>query len=577
MPEKSVREMSGFEKRRHSLEARTFRATVDGCVILGVILLIVGLGLFGVTLTRKYVSNAFYISRVAALSVEHAADSPALAAEVMEIYRGLSGEERARTGTEEYRQLFASARDSGTYAALLELFPQYLESDVVSDVYLAMYDEGTCAMVYLADPDEEGRLYPGEWESVSEKGMRKFLGWDGEGELYDIDRTEKYGWMCTAGFPIRDAEGEIACFVLTDVTVGNIVDGMRAYAVQITAVLIVSIVLIAWLMIRRMKKMVVRPINAIAEAARAYAKDKREGGTETGHFSGLNIRTGDEVENLSLVMADMERDLAEYEENITRITADRERIVTELSLAHRIQAAMMPHIFPPFPDREEFDIYAVMEPAKEVGGDFFDFFLVDDDHLCVIMADVAGKGIPAALFMMASKIILQSCAMLGQSPGEILTKTNEAICSNNQEQMFVTVWLGILEISTGRIAAANAGHEYPALGQGGEFRLYRDRHGFVLGGMEGFRYREYEILLRPGDRLFLYTDGVPEATGADGAMFGTERMIGVLNEKPAAGPEAVIESVQSSVDAFVKDAEQFDDLTMLCLTYNGKKGETRPS
>jgi sigma-B regulation protein RsbU (phosphoserine phosphatase) len=192
----------------------------------------------------------------------------------------------------------------------------------------------------------------------------------------------------------------------------------------------------------------------------------------------------------------------------------------------------------------------------------------------LITAAVSGKGIPAALFMMASKIILQSCAMLGQSPGEILTKTNEAICSNNQEEMFVTVWLGILEISTGKITAANAGHEYPVLKKDGQFRLYKDRHGFVVGGMDGMKYREYEIRMEPGDKLFLYTDGVPEATDAEDAMFGTERMIAALNEEPEASPRTVIRNVRRSVDAFVKDAEQFDDLTMLCLTY---KGAGRPA
>ena len=246
------------------------------------------------------------------------------------------------------------------------------------------------------------------------------------------------------------------------------------------------------------------------------------------------------------------------------------RINTELSLATRIQASMLPHAFPPFPDRTEFDIYASMDPAKEVGGDFYDFFLIDDDHLGLVMADVSGKGVPAALFMMACKIILQSCAMLGQSAGEILAKTNEAICSNNQAEMFVTVWVGILEISTGRLSAANAGHEYPALRRrGGSFELFRDRHGFVLGGMPGMRYGEYEIQLAPGDQLFVYTDGVPEATDAAGGMFGAARMLDALNAATGTGPEGVLGRVRRAVDGFVGGAEQFDDLTMLCLEYRG--------
>ncbi|MBR3017872.1 MAG: SpoIIE family protein phosphatase [Clostridia bacterium] len=250
------------------------------------------------------------------------------------------------------------------------------------------------------------------------------------------------------------------------------------------------------------------------------------------------------------------------------------RIETELTMASSIQADMLPNIYPAFPERPEFDIYAAMDPAKEVGGDFYDFFLVDDDHLCMVMADVSGKGVPAALFMMASKIILANNAMLGKSPAQILMDANKAICANNREEMFVTVWLGILELSTGKVTAANAGHEYPVLRHaGGDFELVKDKHGFVIGGMDGVRYRQYELQLSPGDRLFLYTDGVPEATNGEKELFGTERMLNALNEVKDAAPEDILKGVRRAVDAFVKDAEQFDDLTMLCLQYKGS-GET---
>ena len=246
------------------------------------------------------------------------------------------------------------------------------------------------------------------------------------------------------------------------------------------------------------------------------------------------------------------------------------RISTELNLATRIQADMVPNIYPAFPDRREFDVYATMDPAKEVGGDFYDFFLIDDDHLCLLMADVSGKGVPAALFMMASKIILANNAMIGKSPAQILTDTNAAICSHNREEMFVTVWLGILEISTGKLVAANAGHEYPVVKHGdGSFEVLRDKHGFVIGGMAGMKYKEYELTLEPGSKLFLYTDGVPEATDAESNMFGADRMLEALNEKKDGTTVEILKHVRASVDGFVKDAEQFDDLTMLCMEYRG--------
>ena len=177
--------------------------------------------------------------------------------------------------------------------------------------------------------------------------------------------------------------------------------------------------------------------------------------------------------------------------------------------------------------------------------------------------------------MMASKIIIASCAMLGSSAAEILTKTNEAICSNNKKEMFVTVWFGILEISTGRITAANAGHEYPVIGRaGGAFEVLKDRHGLVIGAMEGVKYKEYELSLSPGDKLFIYTDGVPEATDAENGMFGMERMVTALNEAKDAAPKDVLEKVRQRVSGFVENAQQFDDLTMLCLEYKGSKAKS---
>ncbi len=285
-------------------------------------------------------------------------------------------------------------------------------------------------------------------------------------------------------------------------------------------------------------------------------------------------KTGDEIEVLAQSFATLSERMKDYVSQITTITAEKERIGTELALATRIQADMLPNIYPAFPDRPEFDIYASMDPAKEVGGDFYDFFLADDDHLCMIMADVSGKGVPAALFMMASKIILQNNAMMGKTPSQILRDTNSAICANNREDMFVTVWMGVLEISSGRLTAANAGHEFPMLKRaGGCFELVKDKHGFVIGGMEGLNYKEYEIMLGAGDKLFLYTDGVPEATNAKNELFGTDRMLNALNRNVDAGPEQILKIMRDDVDKFAEGAEQFDDITMLCMEYRGPSKE----
>ena len=258
-------------------------------------------------------------------------------------------------------------------------------------------------------------------------------------------------------------------------------------------------------------------------------------------------------------------------DKISKVAIPYENEIGDLSRETRIQESMLPSISPAYPDRTEFDLFASMTPAKEVGGDFYDFFLIDRDHLALVMADVSGKGVPGALFMMVSKAILKNNAMVGKSVGEILAMTNDLVCANNKMEMFVTVWFGILEISTGKIIAANAGHEYPALTQNGVYTLLKDKHSFIIGGMEGTRYAEYEIRLKPGDRLFLYTDGVPEAVDAKNNMFGTDRMLGALNAEPDASLERTLENVRNAVDGFVSGAERFDDMTMLCLEYKGPK------
>ena len=338
------------------------------------------------------------------------------------------------------------------------------------------------------------------------------------------------------------------------------ISNAKATVMVLIAVVVVLTVTVAVILSKR----IVKPLEAITARVRSL------GGEDLQFQMEDTFRTGDEIEVLAESFAMLSGKTLEYISTVRQVTAEKERIGAELSLATRIQADMLPTIYPAFPDRPEFDIFASMAPAKEVGGDFYDFFLVDDDHLCVFIADVSGKGVPAALFMMASMIILANNAQMGKSPAQILNDTNSAICANNREEMFVTVWMGILEISTGKLTAANAGHEYPIIKlPGGKYELLKDKHGFVIGGMNGARYKEYELQLTPGSKLFLYTDGVPEATSGDKELFGTERMLEALNASPDASPKEALEGMRKAVDGFVLDAEQFDDLTMVCLEYTG--------
>ena len=230
-----------------------------------------------------------------------------------------------------------------------------------------------------------------------------------------------------------------------------------------------------------------------------------------------------------------------------------------------------------FPDIPEVKLSAAMFPAKEVGGDFYDFFFIDDTHLGLVIADVSGKGIPAALFMMMSMMIIKSSAMSAASPAEVLKRANESICENNKNKMFVTVWFGILDITTGHVTAANAGHEYPMLRKAdGSFEMMKEKHGMFLGVFRNNKYKQYEFDIEPGGTLFVYTDGAAEATNGELKLFGTERMLGALNAVPDAGPEELIGNMKSAIDGFVGEAPQFDDLTMLCIKYNGKQQTEEP-
>ncbi|MBP5307870.1 MAG: SpoIIE family protein phosphatase [Clostridia bacterium] len=252
------------------------------------------------------------------------------------------------------------------------------------------------------------------------------------------------------------------------------------------------------------------------------------------------------------------------------------RIETELTMASAIQADMLPNIFPAFPDRPDFEIYASMDPAKEIGGDFYDFYLVDDNTLAITIADVSGKGIPAALFMMVSKILVQNYTMMGLSPEKVLEAVNRQICMNNHEDMFVTVWLGIIDLKSGTMSAVNAGHEYPTLkSPDGGFDELKDKHGFVIGGMPGAKYKKYDVLLQKGSKIFVYTDGVVEAKNEKGELFGKERLAAVLEKSKNCSPEKIIGEVKKEIKEFAGKAPPFDDITMLCLQYNGSDMEIR--
>ena len=585
MPTKSVREMSAFRRRHHSLSAKIFRAIIVFSLVVCTATIAFGYFLYNKTVQQQYISLSYNIAKTATLAVSES-DVDEFVVKTIKIYEAAPHDLVENQDDEDYRRLFSSIEEDSEFNRLRKKLDDLCRDNDAKWIYYAVLDMKNNRMIYVMDSDQTADYCPpGYWEEVSQKDMDTYRGFNkpglmekymSRGKVYPalISDTEEFGYICSACNTVGEY-GDYDICILADTDMNKAADMSRKFLIQYVAVVLLITVLIACLLVLRMHKKIAEPINDMSDAAMGYSRDKKAGvQTECTHFSDLDIQTGDEIENLSLIMKDMEGDIAVYEKDLARAVGEKERIGAELDMASQIQHGMLPDTFPPFPDHEEFDIFASMDPAREVGGDFYDLFLIDDDHMGMVMADVAGKGVPAALYMMVSKILLNTHAGIDKvSPAEILERVNTQMCGNENIDMFVTVWLGILEISTGRMKAANAGHEYPALCRaGGKYELLRDKHGFVLGGLEGSRYSDYEIDFEPGDRIFLYTDGVTEASDSRKQLFGTDRMLEALNDDPKLSAEKTLEAVKKKIREFTEGEEPFDDITMMCLRYLGREG-----
>ena len=480
---------------------------------------------------------------------------------------------------------------SGTAAGLIDgdRVLEYLEDREIDDYYLtiqrfldtsvketeilgySVYVPGDDHVVFVwysseyADTGDmlllgtEGFYFPGEEKALDIVFRADFQ----EVLFYSYD--EELGRLAVAMSPIFNSKNEPVAIAGVEMSMKNVTErvALVTWGLLLTALIIIlSLVLYQTFMANT----IVKPINQLSDAAADLVKNLKSGSS----FES-NIHTGDEIEKLARSFEQMDGELRNYITENAAITAERERIGTELSLAARIQADMLPVDFPAF---RQVDIYASMTPAKEVGGDFYDFFLIDETHLGLVMADVSGKGIPAALFMMRSMILIRNIARDGISPKNVLAEVNEELCSSNEEKMFVTVWFGILDLESGKLTASNGGHEYPFIKKpGGSYEIFKDKHGLVLGAMDGVPYSEYEMMLEPGSSLFVYTDGVPEASDSEDRLFGMDRTLLALNKEPDAGSEKILANVDAAVAEFVNGAPQFDDLTMMCVQYKGDPGK----
>lgn len=367
----------------------------------------------------------------------------------------------------------------------------------------------------------------------------------------------------TSLIPIKNSQGKVTAILCVEKPMTELSSGRRGYLRFVAASTILLTLFACICVAIYLRKQFITPINKIIEEAKRFAKENNKMSHEAfGKISRIH-----ELNALASSVEKMETDTLQYMENLRTVTAEKERINAELSLASDIQLNMLPSIFPAFPDHDEFDVYATMTPAKEVGGDFYDFFLIDEKHIAIVIADVSGKGVPAALFMVIAKTLIKNHTQLGLPVHEVFSSVNKLLCEGNDADLFVTAWLGILDLTSGCMTFVNAGHNPPLLCQNGLFQYLKAPAGFVLAGIDTFQYKQNEITLTPGDRIFLYTDGVTEATDLEQELYGEERLINFMNQHTADSAKDVLHELKADIYEFVGEAPQFDDITMLMFDY----------
>ena len=468
------------------------------------------------------------------------------------------------------------------YQKMYDLFNQLKKDGDITFLSLVVPDEDSVCFYIDAMVEEMGDdpanqlpygsdiLYVDAANPDDPADMEKYITiWERYRDNKGIDTPlvtdNDYGYNYTGVSVILDENGNAIAEIQYILDMSEVRAYLNSFLINMLLISFAIIGITIILYIFFVRKMVTKPIGKLT----AFTQEI----TKTGMFENqhIDIKTGDEIESLSQSFNFMLAELENYIANLSKVTAEKERIGAELDIAKHIQASMLPCIFPAFPERKEFDIYATMEPAKEVGGDFYDFFMVDDTHLAIVMADVSGKGVPAALFMVIGKTLIKDHTTPGRDLGKVFTEVNQLLCESNSEELFITAFEGVLDLATGEFVYVNAGHEMPFICKaGGDFEPYKIRAGFVLAGMEGMKYRAGSTRLEPGDKIFQYTDGVTEATNLKNELYGMNRLGAILNKVKGGTPNDILPAIKKDIDEFVGDADQFDDITMLCLEYKAR-------
>ena len=532
---------------------------------------ILSLGVIGVILTIaislfSYRSSRSYLENLYAQRVMTNSNSIADMMSVSDVKKILA---EGGDKTEEYSEmvtLFNKLKKDGDVTYLSLVVPDEDSVHFYIDALVEeMGDDSANQIAYGSDI-----LYTDAANPDDPADMEKYITiWNqyqqNKGVDHPLVTDNSYGYNYTGISVILDENGKALAEIQYILDMKEVRNYLNSFLINMFLIsfCIIAVTMAAYIVFVR--KTITRPISRLANFTQEI--------TESGKFENqrITMKTGDEIEALSDSFNFMMEELENYIANLSKVTAEKERIGTELDIARNIQASMLPCIFPAFPDRKEFDIYATMTPAKEVGGDFYDFFMVDETHLAIVMADVSGKGVPAALFMVIGKTLIKDHTTPGRDLGEVFSTVNNLLCEANSEGLFITAFEGVLDLVTGEFCFVNAGHEMPFICKAGaSFEAYKIRPGFVLAGFEDMNYKAGSMTLDVGDLIFQYTDGVTEATNVENQLYGMERLEQVLNRVKDRTPSEILPEVKKDIDAFVGEAPQFDDITMLCVEYKVK-------
>ena len=541
-------------------------------VIVGVILCTMAVWFsysgFVISMEQQYHDTAYLIADTAESTIMENVTVDELAEYVAAAKSGDKQKQEAAKNSEKYQKIQTELTALRKNMDLTDIYVTWYEPTVLRQ--FASGNDSLKPLLYVFDNyyKEEENFNIGDTSKMNKQNIELFA------EVIEAKTTQskfiisdgEFGYNISALKPVLSKDGsEVICVIAVEEPMRRVQTAARDFVMRTVCLLIVAIILIIIFFVIYLYKRVVKPINIIADEVKRFGEANER--NEESEKTLTSIKTNDEVELLAESIDKMEKDMLAYVDNITAITAEKERIGAELNVATKIQADMLPSIFPAFPERNDMDIFASMDPAKEVGGDFYDLFMVDDDHLAVVMADVSGKGVPAALFMVIAKTLIKNHLQNKEPVNEALINANNQLCEGNDEGYFVTTWAAVVDLKTGDVEFADAGHELPLVihpdGSVEGFKPTKKRP--PLATMEDLQFLLDRFNLAPGDKLFLYTDGVPEATNAENELYGMDRLKAVLEKNCKATPEEILVAVRADVDAFVGDAPQFDDLTMLAF------------